>query len=117
MTDMELRKLAARAAGFPFTMTDDRGWFRVRAHPSCEWELWDPLTDDGEAFRLSVKLGVRTAVMCDRAYAFTGLQEVSEPEGDDQCAAMRRAIVRAAAQIGNAKPADAGGNTHGKEGA
>jgi hypothetical protein len=74
--------------------------------------LWNPLTDDGDALRLAVKLGMKLYL---DPYGDCGVQadvgEVDivtayEPSGDDSAAATRRAIVRAAAamaQEGEAK--------------
>jgi hypothetical protein len=72
---------------------------------------WNPLTDDGDALRLAAKLGI------DVTYKAFGEDEVmtsasedqfdgwfTEPYGDDKLAATRRAIVRAAAEIGRAMP-------------
>ena len=100
-TDLELLQFAARAAG---------EW------PSPEpfehvLSRWNPLTDDGDAFRLSVKLGL---LICQSAYkpgenawgfvstAWYGqkVELESEKFTDDPYTANRRAIVRAAAEIG-----------------
>ena len=65
---------------------------------------WNPLTDDGDALRLAVKLGI-SVLYSD----FTGEAEARWNRGayrlteygpDDPLAATRRAIVRAAAEIG-----------------
>ncbi len=98
MTDRELLELAARAAGIdldwdvppkspPWRMTgegEDRG-------PAAQW---NPLTDDGDALRLAVKLGLDGD--------FVTLMISSKHDGDPY-AATRRAIVRAAAEIGKDK--------------
>ena len=64
---------------------------------------WNPLTDDGDALRLAVKLNfaVSVAPIEGNVTAFddTGVQ-VWERLEDDPYAATRRAIVRVAAQIG-----------------
>jgi len=99
MTDRELLELAAKAAGMP-THTDGVG-FLMAHHPS-----WNPLTDDGDALRLAVKLGI--AVQCHlhdgEGYALAGAGEIPNAvdirPNDDPYAATRRAIVRAAAEIG-----------------
>lgn len=107
MTDRELLEMAAKAAG----MTD-RKWsgsgmalMYDPSRPETTGSIgpdWNPLTDDGDALRLAVKLKMD-------AFVFTsGFSEavcpmgpvVREPHGDDPCAATRRAIVRAAAEIG-----------------
>ncbi len=106
MNDNELLELAAKAAGYPW-----RG-FSANGQPLLNTDVskpepwlyvpyvWNPLTDDGDALRLAVRLdidvvhahGTRTAVAENTSgYA---------AEGSDPYAATRRAIVRAAAEIG-----------------
>jgi hypothetical protein len=92
-TDRELLQFAAKAAG---------EW------PSPEpfehiLSRWNPLTDDGDAFRLSVKLNitVRRSDEYDASYAVAPYDPTLISETDaDPYAATRRAIVRAAAEIG-----------------
>jgi hypothetical protein len=75
---------------------------------------WNPLADDGDALRLAVDLGMDFRIVLQKNFATqTGnVTHVSiddpqwtdrEPHGDDPYAATRRAIVRAAAEIGKAK--------------
>ena len=60
---------------------------------------WNPLTDDGDALRLAVKLGLW--VYCGKNISVDWNGKLfEEPIGDDPYAATRRAIVRAAAEIG-----------------
>lgn len=108
MTDNQLLHLAAKAAG----------------HPSCVWRgttivladagerLWNPLTDDGDALRLAVDLGLRiyphastaSGYICS-AVAGGDNTRLGEAIGTgDVRADTRRAIVRAAAAIGEAMP-------------
>ena len=74
---------------------------------------WNPLTDDGDALRLAVKLSISISddylypngehvirVGCSFGDTLYGDSEVC---GDDPYAATRRAITRAAAEIGKAK--------------
>ena len=90
--DRELLELAAKAAGY-----------NQKTEPA-HWLNWNPLTDDGDALRLAVKLGL--IVNCWNAARKTwvglddGETEVTELHDDDPYAATRRAIVRAAAEIG-----------------
>jgi len=96
MTDKELIELAAKAAGI------DIKW--------KEWvtdKEWNPLTDDGDALRLAVKLNLGVNVTSGLKWTtitFFGPQHdmpyIEEKHGDDPYAATRRAIVRAAAEIG-----------------
>ena len=69
----------------------------------------EPLTDDGDALRLAVKLridfyeGVGDGPEAWAGYylpAFTKQKFACEPHNGDPYAATRRAIVRAAAEIG-----------------
>ena len=96
MTDRELLEFAAKAAGYKKRFVHYLGW--------------NPLTDDGDALRLAVKLGIEiipdlqvnevlTAFMVG-SYGYNTAEEI----GTDPLAATRRAIVRAAAEIGRQMP-------------
>ena len=105
MNDRELLELAAKAAGY-----------EVWEHPEGSlciappMRRWNPITDDGDALRLAVKL----RLCLNREINFgNDIVEVFGPEDDnlschcstesikgDPYAATRRAIVRAAAEIG-----------------
>jgi hypothetical protein len=125
MTDRELLEYAARAAGYVWNakIAEERaanGLISLWLMPpdgSLGSTAWNPLNDDGDALRLVVKLEL-TEVWFDKS---TGRPEVVcgkhgtgicvEPLRDDPCAATRRAIVRAAAEIGKAHPATPKGGT------
>ena len=107
MTDRELLELAAKAAG-----VEHPGGEHCVNGPAL-WDIehkrwWRPLTNDGDAMRLAVQLGLIVCVM--NGAHFTGIYISSESpcgkydevEHHEGCAlaATRRAIVRAAAQIG-----------------
>jgi hypothetical protein len=106
LTYRELLELAAMAAGLSFNPGVGGGlWASAGAGLMREW---NPLTDDGDAFRLAVKLGLRIRVCDDLGIAFCTSDDVpthqaSEGYGSDRYAATRRAIVRAAAAIGRSK--------------
>ncbi len=111
MTDRELLEDAAKAAGLNvdihenwtpgelpyFHLVDERG------------RLWNPLTDDGDALRLTARLNINVFYRENINGAFV----IADHEGIECCAesldgphedvATRRAIVRAAAAIGAAK--------------
>lgn len=112
MTDRELLELAAKAAGYG---VDWREWVTSRiaefgtikyTKQSGFWldgKQWNPLTDDGDALRLAVKLGIHLQFAMDYAVSYAGsvhAKQFTERDGDDPYAAARRAIVRAAAAIG-----------------
>lgn len=112
MTDRELLENAAKAAGIDVV--------RSRLHDPLQRDLliansvrnpeqkncgWNPLTDDGDALRLAVKLRfeididyIGTAVRTPKG------QKVIVTDEPDATAATRRAIVRAAAEIGKSMP-------------
>ena len=86
--DKNLLELAAKAAGFA------AGWVI---------QDWNPLTDDGDALRLAVKLGLTVVVESDMVFCRNQRSDKAFCEsGRDRYAATRRAIVRAAADIGKA---------------
>jgi hypothetical protein len=104
VTDRELLELAAKAAGVEYNFICPTG-----AHcgdiNTTQNRFWNPLNDDGDALRLAVKLGIGTdfdfSNGCGETSAAQTLQEYQyENHGDDPYAATRRAIVRAAAEIG-----------------
>jgi len=66
--------------------------------------VWNPLTNDGDALRLAVKLTIHITSSPTDAWASTLLVDATEPMGTDPYAATRRAIVRAAAEIGRTMP-------------
>lgn len=97
-TDRELLELAAKAAGITSTSRTIDGAFWIPEGAECQ-RPWNPLTDDGDALRLAVKLGLFAEYD-----AASQLQAISEVPGADPYADTRRAIVRAAAEIGKNLP-------------
>jgi hypothetical protein len=99
MTDRELLEAAAKAAGY--CVIEPRGHALLLADPPA---LWNPLTDDGDALRLAVKLRLTLNCSYDDVaicgQEFTQKEVFIERNGEDPLAAARRAIVRAAAAIG-----------------
>ena len=108
MTDKELLELAAKAAGIEVfsryqTDYDDEGYETGRR----EVYQWNPLTNDGDALRLVVKLKINISIIGkydNEILAYSAAhhydEEPSESMESDPYAATRRAIVRAAAEIG-----------------
>lgn len=101
MTDCELLEKAAKAAGLAHK------WQAALSGMYCVIDggrmdgPWNPLTDDGDALRLAVKLGIEVVPQSVWIWASHPSQReiIKEPPGADPCAATRRAIVRAAAAI------------------
>jgi hypothetical protein len=101
-TDRELLELAAKAAGLRITWDGDNPPY-PRATPDGHWNpVWNPLTRDGDALRLAVKLDMDINIESD--FGHTRANECFEDHGADAESATRRAIVRAAAEIGKAMP-------------
>ena len=117
MSNQELLKLAAKAAGLTnltycpawecmaeFDIDKQGGYFK--------WDTyWNPLKDDSDALRLAVKLqlGISIPPVVDgriEVVTFYGpiVSIVEHPQNNDRNAATRRAIVRAAAEIGKSIP-------------
>lgn len=103
LTDCELLVLAAKAAGDVELLDVWKGEF---AHFERNGYGWNPLTGDGDALRLAVRLKLLVDVdgeVCSTACDGTKDNEQCETHNGDPYAATRRAIVRAAAAIGAAK--------------
>lgn len=114
MTDSELLEMAAKAADLELQQwVESRNTFFLEPY-QCHW---NPLENDGDALRLAVKLRLRIDHNhsadqqrwvaadrngCEGCYAPVSCVE-DEFEEADRHAATRRAIVRAAAQIGAEK--------------
>lgn len=110
MTNQELLELAARAAGIHIDKSPYNGGgigntgFDMNGNAVLDWhnnKRWNPLTDDGDAQRLAVKLQITmrnfghvVSVVAPRQF------QVDEYTNGDEYAATRRCIVRAAAEIG-----------------
>jgi hypothetical protein len=104
--DRELLELAAKAAGYvshgygelcggsPFLYLQEADFTGI----------WSSLTDDGDALRLAVKLRIRFDRHTVHPFVAAFCNDVAgrfeEPDNGDPYAATRRAITRAAAEIG-----------------
>lgn len=121
MDDLELLDMAAKAASMQVVRLASDGYKELfhcaEGRMSSGLKAWSPLTDDGDALRLAVSL--KLDVMFFRVFEEVCVQgdgaadnpletgeyiEVNEKLGDDMAAVTRRAIVRAAAEIGKAMP-------------
>lgn len=104
MTDRELLELAAKAADISHECIyfPDKG-FRLgeRGNGYTSWiEWWNPLTEDGDALRLAVTLKLFPVMMVMGKFVGFDDMDITEEFSPDPYAATRRAIVRAAAEIG-----------------
>jgi len=109
-TDRDLLELAAKAAGIKLLFCPN-GFPRNcnGLDPNSNIfaaTVWNPLTDDGDAFDLMVTLRLRPryhlAGVTPTVTVESIVCECSEPLGSDENAATRLAIVRSAAEIGKA---------------
>jgi len=102
MTDRELLELAAKAACYDVVYESTYLTFFRQNVPGRP--IWNPLNDDGDALRLAVKLHLWVGQHPDDGVTvsdFYGRSEViSEDYNKDSYADTRRAITRAAAEIG-----------------
>ena len=112
MTDREMLELAAKAAGLQLcgyswigeNEDDDECEVLesafVKLHPEQELAArWNPLTDDGDALRLAVKLHMQVSVTTESCRAETLPCLGVRVNDSDENLATRRAIVMAAAAI------------------
>lgn len=112
-SDKELLELAAKALGF--TLWQNRAdAFLLFDGPHLDGDgkfvrFWNPLTDDGDALKLMVKLYMQVDLQPaqQRVVAMWSPQVgrvryVYDDLNGDPLSATRRAIVRAAAEIGKA---------------
>jgi len=105
MSDRELLELAAKAAGIKI---DEHGAYTEIEviKPSGSIGLgrigWDALRDDGDALRLAVKLylPISSEKYTNATWICKGDLQVFEMHNGSPDSATRRAIVRAAAEIG-----------------
>ena len=115
MTDMDDRTLlerAARAAGMTGWTYHDEDGGAMRSPPKESrylrvYSYWSPLHDDGDALRLAMKLQINLLFQVNgieaRTYQgqfFIAREPVMYADAQAVQVATRRAIVRAAAQMG-----------------
>lgn len=108
MTDRELLELAAKAAGIKI-----HHWSEGREPHECpvlndgvkeKIRVFDPLQDDGDALRLAVKMGFINPGQWPCPGYIEADKLLQEKGCVDWYSATRRAIVRAAAEIGASMP-------------
>ena len=105
-TNRELLELAAKAIGHTvLPNASDATAFTLHGCGACG-QRWNPLEDDGDALRLAVRLGlgVITHMPDGKAAARKPSGAVVTEFSPDMFLQTRRAIVRAAAEIGRDAP-------------
>jgi hypothetical protein len=110
MTDRELLELAAKAVGL--SLEQGAGFPPEKCLGACwdgdTWDYWNPLDDNCDALRLAVKLRLMVAWdrWNDNGYVCIRHRDLDEeigiPVDQSPEQTVRRAIVRAAAEIGRA---------------
>lgn len=105
MDDRDLLGLAAKALGNDFEWN-----FEPRMRESGVGRYWNPLSDDGDALRLAVLLEIYPTQVYSyvSVYMHRPPEIISwhhrEPVENNRMKSTRRAIVRAAAEIGKNMP-------------
>ena len=103
MTDKELLELAAKAAGIELHHWCGDTFIRVSEYVDDAGGYWNPLTDDADALRLAVRLELDVEFwggFDEVRITLSGNQLADEDFNNDPYAATRRAIVKAAVEIG-----------------
>lgn len=102
LEDRDLLDMAAKASHI-YGFVVDAG---INTVSNATPIIWNPLTDDGDALRLAVKLTIHLKLCRHSIIAEWSNTEddILESRGSDPYAATRRAIVRAAAEIGRSMP-------------
>lgn len=111
MTDRELLEAAAKAADIDGWWSGNDYCFGHNGNTNVPVP-WRPLTDDGDALRLVAKLNLNIEYLSEPDGPEVWISDTwsdtvvvqAEPLGKDPMTATRRAIVRAAAQIGKVMP-------------
>lgn len=111
-SDRDLLELAAKAAGYrEFQYCETSGGLQAIYVEDGNIGFWDPLTDDGDALRLAVKLNINVFIYDDETS--TGTIGVVAKDWGSKEANTRRAIVRAAAELVQAHPNHKDGGANG----
>ena len=109
MTDYELLKCAAEAMHnlkdqnfCNYSVVDGKAGvcLDLGSRRGAITSYWNPLTDDGDALRLAVKLGMLFTYMTERFEMFQRFYQEELDKDYKPSEATRRAIVRVASEIG-----------------
>lgn len=100
MTDRELLEAAARAAGIDLEWDGPPDKWAPMYYEGKTYHAWNPLTDDGDALRLAVKLNMDVHCYASLVQVYFGPARKMIREDGGSFVATRRAIVRAAAALG-----------------
>lgn len=99
--DRELLELAARAIGARFEEVDGEGYGNLHFEDGSTVYAWNPFVHSDDAFNLQVRLRFGVTVFgADVRVDYGQGKSLYENGGSDLYAATRRAVTRAAAEIG-----------------
>lgn len=103
-TDRELLELAAKAAGYywdAYGIDGTGNWWTGTDY----LDSWNPLTDDGDSFRLAAALLIDIEWETEYiVFANGNFSEDIKDHNNDRAAAIRRVVLRAAAWHGEQLP-------------
>ncbi|WP_236234494.1 hypothetical protein [Pseudomonas tohonis] len=109
MTERELLEMAAKAAGILGEWHERGQCIHVTGVTGMSDIWWRPLEDDGDALRLAIGLDIHVKRFAGSTTAMEHLGNAIDTQHDhwkenanDPMISTRRAIVRAAAEIGRA---------------
>jgi hypothetical protein len=98
MTDRELLELAAKAVGNGAQWDCEERGMMILTPDKRDVCTWNPLTDNDDAFRLAIDMCLPLDLEDFSAQVYP--LDIYEDYGTDKYEAVRRLIVRAAAEIG-----------------
>ena len=104
--DTALLESAAKAVGIVIEWWDDDGWMTPGHGEGDDWRIWNPLADGNDALRLAVYLNIDILMRqgSKETWAQAPMRRtIMQSWGGDRYAATRRAIVRAAADLAEAR--------------
>jgi hypothetical protein len=117
MNDRELLELAAKSVGYHLEYLSDIPHMIIEEwsgdpsqHPEQRAIEWNPLTDDGDALRLAASIPACIVIDHDMHWCGVhlngerGKYDLGQAFVGDTAECIRRAIVRAAAEIGASMP-------------
>lgn len=109
MNDIDLLSFSAKAAGIGAEYDEKLGGMLITTtviDPDDGLVFWNPLTDDGDAMRLACTLGIDVLHNWESVTAQWELGKFCREKCTDETRnqATRKAITRAAAEIGKAMP-------------
>jgi hypothetical protein len=106
--DLELLTLAARAIDAQVEVVEGEDWLNLHFADGSIQYAWNPILISDDMLDLSLRLHLQIkpngydTLVCGDGNTWMG--SVAEAHGDDPKSAARRAVTRAAAEIGKAMP-------------